>query len=70
MLLKTPSKAEVISNAHQYIKDLEAERARLLAEANELRQQVAGLRSLVNCENCEVLKYLDTMQQVNGMPAC
>lgn len=59
---KAPSKAEVIASATDYIKDLLQTVERLQAQEKALKEQVQGLERLVRCEDCEVLKYLGTMQ--------
>jgi hypothetical protein len=60
--VKMPSKAEVISNAQSYIKALEAERMRLLAEVNGLKEQVRDLSSMVNCDDCSVINYITSLR--------
>jgi hypothetical protein len=69
--LKLPSKAAVIASAHDYIQELEKEKARLAAETTALREQVSGLQKLVRCEDCSVIAYFNSLNLgTGGVQAC
>lgn len=59
---RMPSKAVIISTAASYIRDMENERARLLAANTALQEQVSSLKKLVGCDDCSILQYLNAMQ--------
>jgi len=59
---KCPSKASVIVSAQMYIKELEEQQARLQSNTRALREQVTGLQKLVRCDDCSVVKYLNSVQ--------
>ena len=59
---KAPSKAVVITAAAGYIKELEADRARMMTETKTLYEQVASLQQLLRCDNCSILQYLKSLQ--------
>ena len=55
---RAPSKAVVLASATAYIRQLEAENARLREEARELRGQNGTLQSLVKCDGCSLMDYV------------
>ncbi|KAK3616860.1 hypothetical protein LTR56_025675 [Elasticomyces elasticus] len=59
---KWPSKAVVIAAAVQYIAQLTQERGHAIERNSLLRDQVEGLQKLVRCDDCAIVKYLETMQ--------
>ncbi|KAK3661373.1 hypothetical protein LTR22_007580 [Elasticomyces elasticus] len=59
---KWPSKAVVIAAAVQYIASLEQERSQADARNKLLCKQVDGLQKLVKCDDCSIVKYLESMQ--------
>lgn len=77
---KWPSKAVIVASGVRYIEQLEHEqkqaesRVQLLerqqAETNTrmraLQDQVEALQKLVRCDDCSILKYLESLQVSNG----
>jgi len=62
---KWPSKAIIIAAAIRYIEQIESERDRAKAHAKGLQDQVDGLQKLVRCDDCSIMKYLETLQASN-----
>jgi hypothetical protein len=55
---RAPSKAVVLASATAYIRQLEADNARLAEEVRELRGQNGTLQSLVKCDGCSLMDYV------------
>ena len=65
--LRPPSKADIISTAATYIKELQDRNSDLLEYTRSLQGQVEGLQKLVKCDDCSILKYLTSLQ-LGGSP--
>ncbi|KAK5130944.1 hypothetical protein LTR08_001547 [Meristemomyces frigidus] len=62
--VKGPSKAVVIAAASQYIEQLESDKENVNDFVRRLQEQVAGLQKLVQCDDCAIMRYMESMQMV------
>ena len=62
---RLPSKAMIIATAATYIKELEAERNQAIDSVSSLQQQVNDLQKLIQCNDCSILQYLQTVGNPN-----
>ena len=66
--LKTQSKAAVIAAAVKYIDELETKAAQRKEHTSALQEQIQGLQNLVRCDDCAIMRYVQSLQLPSSDP--
>lgn len=64
---RMPSKAVIIQTAASYIQDMQNERTRLLDANQALQEQITSLQRLIQCDDSNVLQYVNAMRLTAGI---